>query len=273
MGNSPYVKEVTMNNLHKTKSVGLLALFIWALIHAHPTFANPTPKGWKWYNEPKSLLSPPKPAPTPLPSNTKTTVMSATQQMQWFHQTYEEVKADATIHPDDEEKYLKLMQLNHFIGEKTAQTGMTFKKLLLKYPEYSYVKDRPVEQAARSTYHQQERQKKSDMVEKMKNEGWGFFFIYEGDDPLTQSLAPSMQQFADTYNIELLGVSNDGVFIDNIRRNRLNNDKVIVPFTPALILVNPTTSEFKPLAYGFISQNDLLGRFYNVATNYQSPDF
>lgn len=92
-----------MNNLHKTKSVGLLALFIWALIHAHPTFANPTPKGWKWYNEPKSLLSPPKPAPTPLPSNTKTTVMSATQQMQWFHQTYEEVKADATIHPDDEE--------------------------------------------------------------------------------------------------------------------------------------------------------------------------
>lgn len=262
-----------MRELHKTKSAWSLALFIWALSNAQITSASPTPKGWKWYNEHKVHSASPKKEPTPLPSNTRTTVMSATQQMQWFHQTYEEVKADATIHPEDEDKYLKLMQLNHFIGEKTTQTGMTFKKLLLKYPEYSYVKDRPVEQAARSTYHQQERQKKIDMVDKMKLEGWGFFFVYEGHDPLTQSLAPSMQQFADTYDIELLGVSNDGVFIDNIRQNRLNNNKVVVPFTPALILVNPTTSEFKPLAYGFISQNDLLGRFYNVATNYHSPDF
>jgi conjugal transfer pilus assembly protein TraF len=199
--------------------------------------------------------------------------MSATQQMQWFHQAYEEVKADATINPQDEEKYLKLMQLHHFISEKTTQTGMTFKKLLLKHPEYSYVKDRPVEQAARSTYHQLERQKKTEMVKKMKEEGWGFFFVYEGNDALTQTLAPSMQQFADTHNIELLGISNDGVFIDDIRQNRPNENKVIVPFTPALVLVNPNTSEFKPLAYGFISQSDLLGRFYNVATNYQSPDF
>lgn len=248
-------------------------LFIWALVTPSFVQANSPPKGWKWYNEPKTLPSTPKPAPTPRPANTKTTVMSATQQMQWFHQTYEEVKADATINPQDEEKYLTLMQLHHFIGKKTTQTGMTFKKLLLQHPEYSYIKDRPVEQAARSTYHQLERNKKIAMVEKMKEEGWGFFFVYEGHDPLSQTLAPSMQQFADTHNIELLGVSNDGVFIDTLRQNRLNNDKVIVPFTPALILVNPATSEFKPLAYGFISQHDLLGRFYNVATHYQSRDF
>ncbi|MDC5842223.1 type-F conjugative transfer system pilin assembly protein TraF [Vibrio europaeus] len=248
-------------------------LFYWTLSHSDTVHATTSPKGWKWYNEPKSLPILPPPKPTPLPPNTTTTVMSATQQMQWFHQAYEEVKADATINPQDEEKYLKLMQLHHFIGEKTTQTGMTFKKLLLKYPEYSYVKDRPVEQAARSTYHQLERQKKTEMVKKMKEEGWGFFFVFEGNDALTQTLAPSMQQFADTHNIELLGISNDGVFIDDIRQNRPNDNKVIVPFTPALVLVNPNTSEFKPLAYGFISQSDLLGRFYNVATDYQSPDF
>lgn len=118
-----------MKSLHKTKSVGSLVLFTWALTYVHLTFASPTtPKGWKWYNELKAYPTAPKPVPTSLPSNTKTTVMSATQQMQWFHQAYEEVKADATINPQDEEKYLKLMQLNHFIGEKTAQTGMTFKK-------------------------------------------------------------------------------------------------------------------------------------------------
>ncbi|MFM2591312.1 type-F conjugative transfer system pilin assembly protein TraF [Vibrio sp. TBV020] len=262
-----------MKDLSKKKAVLSLTLFIWTLGSLSFVHANSNPKGWKWYNEPKARPVTPKPEPTQLPQNTTTTVMSATQQMQWFHQIYEEVKADATINPQDEEKYLKLMQLHHFIGEKTTQTGMTFKKLLLKYPEYSYVKDRPVEQAARSTYHQLERNKKIDMVKKMKEEGWGFFFVYEGNNPLSQTLAPSMQQFAYTYDIELLGVSNDGVFIDNIRQNRLNNNKVVVPFTPALILVNLNTSEFKPLAYGFISQNDLLGRFYNVATDYQTPDF
>ncbi|TFH89341.1 type-F conjugative transfer system pilin assembly protein TraF [Vibrio ouci] len=260
-----------MNLLSHTYTWLLLGLWLWVFSYSEPVHA--TPNGWKWYNEPKARPIPPKPEPAPLPANANTTVMSATQQLQWFHQTYDEVKADATINPQDEAAYLKLMQLNHFIGQKATQTGMTFKKLLLKHPEYSYVKDRPVEQAARSPYHQQERRKKIDMVEKMKKEGWGFFFVYEGNDTLSQTLAPSIQQFADTYDIELLGVSNDGVFIDAVRQSRRNHDRVIVPYTPALILVNPTTSEFKPLAYGFISQHDLLGRFYNVATDYQASDF
>jgi len=38
------------------------------------------------------------------------------------------------------------------------------------------------------------------------------------------------------------------------------------------VLVNPGSGEMKPLAYGFISQEDLLGRFLNVATDF-APDF
>lgn len=250
-----------------------ITLFFSACIALAPIQANDVPKGWKWYNETKAGPIAPNAKPIPLPPNSTTTVMSATDQIKWFHQTYEEVKADATLNPDDEQKYLTLMQLHHFIGAKTAQTGMTFKKLLLQYPEYSYVKDRPVEHAARSAYHQRERQKKIDMVTTMKDAGWGLFFVYEGQDQLSQTLAPSLQQFADTYQIELLGVSDDGIFSHHIRQNRVNLDKVIVPFMPALILVNPNTSEFEPLAYGFISQDELLGRLYNVATHHQIADF
>ncbi len=101
----------------------------------------------------------------------------------------------------------------------------------------------------------------------------GFFFVYQGEDALSQTLAPSVQAFADTHSMELLGISEDGVFIDTVKNNRNNDKKVVVPFTPALLLVNPKTGEFKPLAYGFISQNELLGRFYNVANDYQTPDF
>lgn len=248
-------------------------LCLWALFLPAVCQASLTPNGWKWYNEPKPRPVRPKEKPQPPPQNTVTTAMSATQQMQWFHQTYSEVLNDATLNPQDKDKYLRLMQLNDFIGNKTQQTGMTFKQLLLEYPQYSYIKDHPVEQAARGPYLELERNKKIDAVRAMRDQGWGFFFVYEGQDPLSQTLAPSIQAFADTYQIELLGLSNDTRFIPALNRNRHNNGKVIVPYTPALILVNPNTGDFKPLAYGFISQSDLLGRFYNAATDYTAADF
>lgn len=252
----------------KVNLLGVLLLFWSCLIQA-----NDTPKGWKWYNEPKPPLKQPKKKPKPLPPNTVTKVMSATEQMDWFHEAFNEAVNDATINPEDPEKLLKVERMKRYILKKSTRTGMTFKQLLLDYPELSYTKDRPTEQAARSTYHSLERNKKIAAVQKMQEEGWGFFFVYEGNDSLSKALAPSIQQFSDTYSIELLGLSNDGTFIESVRNNRSNDNKVVVPYTPALILVNPHTSEFKPLVYGFISQNDLLGRFYNVATDYQTPDF
>ncbi|MFA0289720.1 MULTISPECIES: conjugal transfer protein TraF, partial [Vibrio] len=129
------------------------------------------------------------------------------------------------------------------------------------------------EQAARQVYLALEDKKKTDAVEKMKQDGWGFFFVYEGKDALSQQLAPSIQAFADQYHFELLGISNDETFITHLKENRHNQGKVTVPFTPALILVHPSTGEMKPLAYGWISQNDLIGRFYNVATHFEQSDF
>ncbi|PSU37275.1 type-F conjugative transfer system pilin assembly protein TraF, partial [Photobacterium frigidiphilum] len=81
-----------------------------------------------------------------------------------------------------------------------------------------------------------------------------------------------VQQFADTHGIEVLGISLDGKQLASIHQNRDNGNHIQVPFSPALVLVNPNTQEMKPLAYGFIAQEDLLGRFLNVATDF-APDF
>nr|AKN36334.1 IncF plasmid conjugative transfer pilus assemblyprotein TraF [Vibrio tasmaniensis] len=235
--------------------------------------ASSNPQGWKWYNEPHAAPTLTPPPPKPLKPNTTTRIMSATEQMDWFHETYKEALNDATIHSKDEDKLKTVMQLHQYIGERTSETGMTFKKVLLQHPELSYLKDRPAEFAARGTYHKLEREKKIDAVAHMRDEGWGFFFVYDGQDTLSQQLAPSLQAFSDTHGIEILGLSRDKTFVTGIRDNRNNDKKVEVPYAPALILVNPNTGEMKPLAYGFISQTALLGRFYNVANDYQTPDF
>lgn len=254
----------------------VVVTLVFMAISTHAMASNTTPPGWRWYNEPKATAI--KPKPKSLPSNTQTTVstpktMSATEQMEWFHSMHKEAQNDMALHPKDKEKLAKFLALNRFITQQTDQLGMTFKALLLEKPELSYTKDHPTEQAARKVYLELENKKKTDAVERMKQDGWGFFFIYEGQDTLSQQLAPSIQGFADQYNFELLGISNDETFITNIRENRHNQGKVSVPFTPALILVHPKTGEMKPLAYGWISQNELLGRFYNVSTNFQESDF
>ena len=107
----------------------------------------------------------------------------------------------------------------------------------------------------------------------MAGQGWGLFFVYEGHDAITQQLAPSMQSFADAYDLALLGLSEDDQFITAIRENRHNQGKIAADFTPALFLVNPNTKEIKPLAYGYISRSRLLQRFYNVATDFSQSNY
>ncbi|MEI8616464.1 type-F conjugative transfer system pilin assembly protein TraF [Shewanella sp. PP-He15 brown] len=230
-------------------------------------------QGWRWYNEPtapkKQAL---KKAETPSVTLTRTQTLTPTEQMDWFHSYYQDTLNDAAINSQDSKKVERAMLLNQYVSNKSSEFGMTFKKVLLDNPELSYTKDRPTEQAARSTYLSLERNKKMRAVRSLADAGWGLFFVYKGQEEIDIALAPSVQQFATQHGIELLGVTLDGVALPAIVQNRQNERHINVPFSPALVLVNPGTGEMKPLAYGFISQDDLLGRFLNVATDF-APDF
>lgn len=230
--------------------------------------------GWRWYNEPAPVKKQPKPTQAPAPSVTitRTQTLSPTEQMQSFKRYYDDTVNDAVINPKDAKKVERSMLLNQFVTEQSSQYGMTFKKVLLDNPSLSYTKDRPTEQAARSSYLALERNKKIRAVRSLADEGWGLFFVYKGNEPIDKALAPSVQQFATEHGIELLGITLDGQRLTAINNTRENNQHITVPFSPALVLVNPATGVMKPLAYGFIAQEDLLGRFLNVATDF-APDF
>ncbi len=251
--------------------IGVMLAVMLMVLLSPSTQASSAPHGWRWYDDPKKTKV--KKQKKPPQHNTVTRTLSATEQLAWFQKEHKEVTAAATIDPKNKEKQARLMRFNQYVSNQSSQTGMTFKQVLLENPDLSYIKDRPVEQAARSTYLLLEREKKVQAVKQMVSEGWGFFFIYEGKDPISQKLAPSIQRFANTHGIELLGITKDSVEIKSIDNNIADEKNLQVPYTPALILVNPKTQEMKPLVYGFIATEDLLGRFYNVATDYQESDF
>jgi len=244
-------------------------------LHLSPALAD-SPQGWRWYNTPFAHEKQQR-GPRPATKNTLTRTLSAQEQLRWFQSKHQEVQAAATIDPRNNEKVEKAMRLNQYVSNQSSQFGMTFKEVLLSTPSLSYTKDRPVEQAARAPYLAREREKKMHAVKEMAAKGWGFFFIYEGADSLSQTLAPSIQAFATTYGIKVLGISKDGITLSSVKENKIDDkpgrSKMPVDYLPALLLVNPLTQEIKPLAYGFISQDQLLGRFFNVATDYQHTDF
>lgn len=263
----------TKTPLIKANKRSVLVVLLLPMLFPPAVTASNAP-GWRWYNEPAPVKKQPKPqtSPTPRVIITRTQTLSPTEQMQSFKRYFDDTLNDAVINPNDTKKVEKSMLLNQFVSEQSSQYGMTFKKVLLDNPELSYTKDRPTEQAARGRYLALERNKKIRAVRSLADEGWGMFFVYKGHEEIDSALAPSVQQFATEHGIELLGITLDGQVLPTINNTRENNQHITVPFSPALVLVNPATGVMKPLAYGFIAQEDLLGRFLNVATDF-APDF
>ncbi|MUK51139.1 type-F conjugative transfer system pilin assembly protein TraF [Aliivibrio fischeri] len=241
-------------------------------------------QGWRWYNEPRPVKPIPKPVLIPATPhiNISTTpaqtpkprqrTMSATEQMQWFHGYMAEVQNDAVINSTDVDKVTKFMKVSQFIEGKTTEFGMSWKKALLLDPSLDYRVENPTESLAAQTQNSLSREKKIQAVKDLKEKGFGLFFVYDSTEPLDKVLAPSIQAFSEQYDIDLLGISLDGEFLEEIKSNRKNNNTIPIDTSPALLLVHPQTQEMYPLAYGFISQEELLGRFLNVATEY-APNF
>ena len=225
--------------------------------------------GWRWYKSNPMPIEVPKKEPVSTSAVTQTT-LSPTQQMQWFHQYYAHVKNDSILHPKDSEKLKRLMELDQMVMNKSSELGMTKKRVLLENPELNYTIRRPTQGAARSMHLKQLREEKIQAVQALSKDGYGMFFVYKGKDPLAHRLAPSIQKFADTHQMDVLGVSLDGPIIGAIRDNRLNQNQLSVKANPALFLVHPIKKTIQPLAYGFISQEELLGRFLNLYTNFKT---
>lgn len=258
----------------KTTNFNRFTITLLAIVYCQLSVAgNTKPHGWRWYNEPKPTQSNKQPESTEPRVNTMTRTLSATEQLQWFKQEYEEVKAAAIIDADNPVKAEKLMRYNKFVSDKSSDFGKTFLKVLTATPDLNYIKDRPIESAIRPDFLKAKTAKYEKTVKKLADEGWGFFLVYEGNDPMMNKYGASIQSFSDRYGIEVLGVSMDGLFDKGIRDNKNNDGQLNVQYVPALILVNPSTNETKPVNFGYISQDKLLQRTHYVATDFTDMDF
>ncbi|MBD1576958.1 type-F conjugative transfer system pilin assembly protein TraF [Vibrio sp. S11_S32] len=228
--------------------------------------------GWRWYDDPTPTALPKKHPDiirttshaTPIPRKT----LSPQEQLKKIQEQYKNARAEAVMHPTVKNAKI-VMRWHQYFLNMSDKFGIAFQKALLDDPTLSYRAKYPLEAIARQSYAKTQHKTERSVINRLAKEGFGLMFVYRGNDPLSQTLTPSLVKQTEDWQLPLIGISNDGILIPSIPHNMVNDGRVNPEVLPAIYLVNPKTKEKKAIAFGFISMTELTQNLTKVATNFK----
>ncbi|PKE27601.1 type-F conjugative transfer system pilin assembly protein TraF [Rahnella sp. AA] len=254
-----------------------LALPVLADETAAPADAVITPAdpftGWHWYNEPKkpAQLPSPKPAaPPPAPDFNK---LSPSEQADVLKGYTREALARAILSPTSENT-ATFLRWQKFWTDHASMFSQSFAVAQLDHPDLDYNLEHPHYNSTAPLQQASDQAKQTQAISDLSAQ-YGMFYFYRGSDPIDAQMAGVVADFARTRHISLIPVSVDGQVspqVPDSRQDEGQSARMGISHFPALFLVNPASRDFRPLAYGFMTQDDLAKRFLNVATGFK-PNF
>ncbi|MDR5614292.1 type-F conjugative transfer system pilin assembly protein TraF [Arsenophonus sp.] len=224
--------------------------------------------GWHWYNEhaPQKETSEAQKLPQKPPS--------AVETMQKIKALGDELRNAAVLDPKSPEKVARWIAFQNYWSDNASQFSATWQKVLLLKPELDYNNRHSYYNATATLSYANERKAQTTAI-KAVNERYGVFFFYRGKVPLDNKLSQVVREFAQQYQMAVMPISVDGVInpeLPNSQKDRGQAAKMQIRYFPALFLVDPSTGSYHPLAYGFISQDDLAKRLLNRVTDFAPRD-
>lgn len=225
------------------------------------------PQGWHWYNEAQDEDLDLEYIPQVIPK------LSPTEQKQRLQKETQAALDTAIMYPTPE-NFKRYMTLQNFWTSKAGEFSQMAKQAMLKYPELDYNLQYSHYNGTVKTQLAGDRSKEKDAIAALASR-YGVFFFYRGKETLDSQLALVMKNFTQENRVALIPISVDGVLnplFPNSRRDSGQSQKMGIKHFPASFLVDPKGESFQPLAYGFITQDDLARQFLDVATGFK-PNF
>lgn len=245
----------------------LIALVMPLPAMASPIFDPTESEGWHWYNELQLAEDEPEPAITSQPP------LLPSQRMELLQQQTKEALSTAIMEPTVEH-FAHFKRLQDFWTTQASQFSMVAQQSMLVYPELDYnLKHSHYNGTARLQQAADLKQQAEGIREIARR--YGVLMFYRGNEAVDAQLVGVVKEFTRAHAISLIPISVDGRVSDLLPQTRLDRgqaERLGVSFFPALILVDPKASDVRPLAYGFISQDDLAKRFLYVVTDFK-PNF
>ncbi|MFG5954219.1 type-F conjugative transfer system pilin assembly protein TraF [Salmonella enterica subsp. enterica serovar Anatum] len=255
------------------KRLASLMLLLSATLHAAPdevlTSNYAREEGWQWYNpnvgeqepEPTSALSPQERLASMSPSEQKKVLQKATR----------EALDTAILYPSAE-NFRRFMMLQNFWTDRATDFTQTSKLARLKYPELDYNVKRSHYNGSVEARLTEEKKVQSAVISQVAKR-YGLFFFYRGSNAVDNLMAGVIRTFCEDRGITLMAVSVDGKISDQLPQSRPDSgqaEQMRVTHFPATFLVDPKTHQWQPLAWGFMSHDDLDNQMVSVLTQFRA---
>ncbi|WP_233268399.1 type-F conjugative transfer system pilin assembly protein TraF [Pantoea sp. BAV 3049] len=222
--------------------------------------------GWHWYNEPQ-----PEEEDEPDDDTVPLSVLPPNLQMSLLQKLTKEKLNSAILSPSPE-KAADYLRMQSYLMNLSGQFTQSAKKALLLYPDLDYNLEHSRYNGTATLQQTAARQLQNDAIHNL-GQRYGLFLFYRGNNPQDMQMAATVHQFSQQYGLSLIPISMDGARSEALPQTRQDIGqaaKMGVSQFPALMLVEPGSEQYQPLAYGFMTQDDLARRFLDVATDFKA---
>lgn len=229
-----------------------------------PDLSYQEPQGWQWYTEP------PKPVDE---EDAPLAPMTPSQEKNVIKKETDEALDTAILYPTPE-NIRRYRLLQDFWTNKAGAFTKGWEKTNLLYPELDYNLQYSHYNGTAGAQQATDRALENAAISELAGQ-YGVFFFYRGNEPMDKLMGGVIKSFCDEHKIAVMPVTMDGVIHPAFplsRRNQGQAEHMKIMHFPALYLFDTKTESYRPLSYGFKSQDDLARSFYNVATDFK-PNF
>ncbi len=227
-----------------------------------PSFFEKRAEGWHWY-ENRLRLNDRKTSKREEEKNSSggsssSSAPTPTEKIEAQRKALETKLHTAILEPSDENLITYIMAQKALM-DQSQRFSEVWKKVVLNTPSLDETLIHPVDQNARHIYYDEQRNKLSKKIQALASE-YGLFFFFRKNCSYCHYFAPIVKRFADKHNWSVLAISLDGGILPEFPHAKGDNgisERLGISHVPALIALHPKTRKLIPLAYGFVSENEI----------------
>lgn len=223
---------------------------LFATVGYAESFFDSSARGWHWYEkEPKEVPS--------IQLEKSQVIQDPNLRMEQLQQEVKKSLNLAILEPNNK-NIINYIKLQEKLMNQSERFSQNWQKVLFTHPELDYSIKHPVNQSALHIYHAENQKNNEEKIKAMAKE-YGLIFFYKGGCNYCKEFVPVVKDFAQRFNWEVLGITLDGIKLDGIRSQFDNgiSKSLGITVVPSLIAIHPSTKEQIPVAYGFISQQEM----------------
>ena len=215
--------------------------------------------GWHFYCDPTKHKE--------AASNEDSQAQKAQSELKQVQERLEELKVQAVMYPTEEnlKNYITYQKEQLERAEKFADV---WGKVLWKTPSLDAMVTSPINSVGNELRYEIENKDIEQTLLKL-NKNYGVFFFYSSICVFCQKFSPIIKVLADKYQLNVMAVSMDGVFLPEWPSSVVNQGQARAMGmdgqpVPAVMLFDNTSNKVIPVGFGLLSMQELEKRIYEL---------